>query len=197
MKRSGGKDVEVVLSSRPESAQIYIDGTNRGFIPNKFTTLAKGNHDLRVFAGGYKEKTVTTRALEGWKLIAFFKLAPSGETPTEEPQKTPEPVIKKEEIEILSTPTGFLRVRSEPSTQAAEVGRVKPGEKYTLLEEDSGGWYKIEYLPAKGDEKAKEGWISKQYAKKVTAKASPSPTAKATPTATPKATGTPKPSPTP
>jgi len=44
--------------------------------------------------------------------------------------------------------------------------------------------------------KAKEGWISKQYAKKVTA-GSPSPSAKATPTATPKATSTPKASPKP
>ncbi len=62
-------------------------------------------------------------------------------------------------VEILETPTGFLRVRQEPSTSAEEVTRVSPGEYYPLLDE-TGGWYKIEY------EDGKEGWISGQYAKK-------------------------------
>lgn len=62
-------------------------------------------------------------------------------------------------VEILETPTGFLRVRKEPSTGADEVARVAPGEYYSLLDETS-GWYKIEY------EEGKEGWISGQYAKK-------------------------------
>ena len=60
---------------------------------------------------------------------------------------------------IKETPTGWLRVRGEPSTVGAEVGRVNPGEKYTLLEEKD-GWFQIEY------EEGKNGWISGQYAEK-------------------------------
>ncbi|MBI4058259.1 PEGA domain-containing protein [Candidatus Gottesmanbacteria bacterium] len=74
---------------------------------------------------------------------------------TLKPQGTPPP---KPYIEILDTPTGFLRVRNTPSGE--EVGRVNPGEFYALLDEDN-GWYKIEY------ETDKEGWVSGEYAKKV------------------------------
>jgi uncharacterized protein YgiM (DUF1202 family) len=58
----------------------------------------------------------------------------------------------------LQTPTGFLRVRDQASLGGAEIGQVKPGETYTLLDEQS-GWYKIKF-------NNKEGWISSQYAQK-------------------------------
>ncbi len=67
-------------------------------------------------------------------------------------------------VKILDTPTGFLRVRSEPSTSTGEeVARVNPGEYYSLLDEqESSGtvWYKIEYATDKA------GWVSGQYADK-------------------------------
>jgi len=74
-------------------------------------------------------------------------------TPTEGPP------MAKPYVLIKETPTGWLRVRMEPSTTATEAAKVNPGEKYPLLEE-KGGWYKIRYS---GD---KEGWISAQYATK-------------------------------
>jgi len=62
----------------------------------------------------------------------------------------------------LSTPTGFLRVRSEPSTAGEEVAQVDPGDRFPYLETDEDtGWFKIEY------EDGEEGWVSNQYAKKV------------------------------
>ncbi|MEK7165770.1 MAG: PEGA domain-containing protein [Patescibacteria group bacterium] len=81
------------------------------------------------------------------------------------PSVTPKPGAKasppdKPYVEILDTPTGFLRVRKEPNTSGEEIGRVSPGEYYSMLDEDNNGWYKIEY------EIDKEGWISSQYAKK-------------------------------
>jgi len=81
---------------------------------------------------------------------------PSGSTsPTKPPAKP--------YVEILDTPTGFLRVRAEPGGSGEEVGRVNPGDFYSLLDEESVSstpWYKIEY------ESGKEGWISGQYADK-------------------------------
>ncbi len=65
-------------------------------------------------------------------------------------------------VEIKQTPTGFLRVRSGPSTGATEIGRVDPGERFRLLQEKS-GWYQIEVdLDA-----TSSGWISGQYATKL------------------------------
>lgn len=63
-------------------------------------------------------------------------------------------------VEIKETPTGWLRVRSGPSTSSTEIAKVNPGEKYKLLEETT-GWYKITLSDGK------EGWISSQYASKV------------------------------
>ena len=90
----------------------------------------------------------------------------------------------------MDTPTGFLRVRSEPSSIAKEIGQVEPGNVYYFLEQDTvTGWLKIEY------EEGKEGWISSQYAKRVeetpTPKPSPTPTLVATTSAIPKASSKP------
>jgi N-acetylmuramoyl-L-alanine amidase len=96
-------------------------------------------------------------------------LAPNGEEILEEEEEIGEP--KQVEVEILSTSTGFLRVRSEPSILGEEIGRVEPGERYPYLDEDEDtGWLKIEY------EEGKEGWVSGQYAKKIEeSKEEPSP----------------------
>ena len=64
-----------------------------------------------------------------------MKLAPSGETPPETPK---EEAIKLTMVEILTTPTGFLRVRDRPPPPAREVlAELKPGEKYRYLETDT------------------------------------------------------------
>ena len=62
-------------------------------------------------------------------------------------------------ITINTTELGYLRVRSEPSTTANEVGQVSPGESFTVLDEQD-GWYKIEY-PQEGS--GTFGWIRGSY----------------------------------
>jgi uncharacterized protein YgiM (DUF1202 family) len=88
------------------------------------------------------------------------------------------PKSESEFVEILSTPTGFLRVREEPSSLGKEIGQVEPGKNYVLVETDEKtGWFKIEYLPAQAGEDGKVGWISNQYAKKLNSSVlSPTPT---------------------
>ena len=79
--------------------------------------------------------------------------------PTPVPTATPKPEVK---VEILSTPNGFLRVRSAATTDSQEVSRVNPKDIFVLVEESGDSkWYKIEY------ETGKTGWISSQYAKKL------------------------------
>ncbi len=69
---------------------------------------------------------------------------------------TPPP---KPYIKIKETPTGWLRVRSQPNTNAdaEEVAKVYPGEMYPYLEEKENDWYKIEY------KENQEGWVSSVY----------------------------------
>ena len=83
-------------------------------------------------------------------------------TPTPKATSTPKAEVtppEKPYIKVKETPTGFLRVRGEPSIQTGkEVAKINPGEMYSYLEEEENGWYKIEY------EKGEEGWVSGTYA---------------------------------
>lgn len=75
--------------------------------------------------------------------------------------KEPGIIPEKPYVQIKDTPTGFLKVRSEPSTAGGDttvIVKVYPGETYKLVDENDNGWYKIEY------ETGKQGWISGQYA---------------------------------
>jgi len=73
-----------------------------------------------------------------------------------------EDIIPKEEekiIQILSTETGFLNVRSEPNKKAKIISKVYPGGIYTF-EEEQNNWYLI----AIGN--GEKGWILGDYVKK-------------------------------
>lgn len=93
------------------------------------------------------------------------------QTPSPTPTRTPSPSPTSSQqtrnvrkVEILDTPTGFLRVREEPSTSSSEIGRAKPGDRFSVLDvRDVGGgiWYKIAFT------ETQDGWISGQYAKKI------------------------------
>lgn len=79
---------------------------------------------------------------------------------TPSPKVTPKPSVappEKPYVTIKETPTGWLRVREEPSASATEVARVSPGETFPYLNEQKSGWYKIEYATSK------EGWVSGTY----------------------------------
>ncbi len=99
------------------------------------------------------------------KLSVTPKVSPTGKvsaTPSPTPKSgastTTDPA--KPYVVIKDTPTGFLRVRMEPSTSASEAGRVNPGEKYSLLDTKN-AWYQIKF------DGKNLGWVSGQYADKV------------------------------
>jgi hypothetical protein len=62
-------------------------------------------------------------------------------------------------VRILSTPTGTLNVRSGPGQNFSILEKVRPGQTFTLLAEQS-SWYKIRTSTG-------QGWISSQYARKL------------------------------
>jgi len=80
-------------------------------------------------------------------------------TPSKTTSKTDTTAPEKPYVKINDTPTGWLRVRDEPSLNSEEIARVNPGETFSLKDEQS-GWYQIELKDGK------LGWIAGQYAEK-------------------------------
>ncbi|PIP57812.1 hypothetical protein COX03_01085, partial [Candidatus Woesebacteria bacterium CG22_combo_CG10-13_8_21_14_all_39_10] len=123
--------------------------------------ISASAHQIAVSLNGYLERTVNVKAIPGYKLTLIVKLIKDVNKvePTPTPAATPKPEVK---IEILSTPNGFLRVRSAATTDSDEVARVNPKDTFVLIEESGDSkWYKIEY------QTGQFGWISGQYAKKL------------------------------
>ena len=183
LEKSQDKESSVLaVISNPDSAVVRLDGEAKGFTPLSLEKVAPGEREIVISATGFAERTIKAKLVAGFKLTLNVKLAQKEEekieiSPTPIPTGTgakitpkPSPTGTKPTgptltpparpyVEIKDTPTGWLRVRTEPSTTATESAKVNPGERYPLLDE-SGGWYKIQY------QEDKEGWISGRYAEK-------------------------------
>ncbi|MBI4157282.1 PEGA domain-containing protein [Candidatus Woesebacteria bacterium] len=179
-EKVGKEETSLSIVSVPDAAQITIDGQIRGFAPYKTSSILPGEHQVIISAPGYNQKVLKVKTIQKYKLVVIVKLSINLEEQVKK-EEALKPVEKKIYVEILDTPTGFLRVRAEASTTSIEIGQVKPGEKYELLEETE-GWFKIKFTVDK------EGWVSSQYAKKLeetTPSPSPKPTTSPLPTASP------------
>jgi len=185
LQKISGKNPELSVVTNPDGATITVDDATKGVTPLVLSDLAIGDHAVVINSPGFLTRPLKIKLTPGYKLAVMVKLAlstgallseatqsatPSGtikptgtvkptpagaKTPTPTPPDPPKPFVI-----IKDTPTGFLRVRMEPSTAATESARVKPGEKYHLLDTRS-GWYEISY------DNLNKGWISGTYAEKV------------------------------
>ena len=157
------KEAQVAIFSTPDSATVILDGQEKGVSPLVLRDVVAGEHDVAVSSPGFTSRTVRIQAVTGYKLTVEYQLSILAENnSTSSPPSTSigestDPA--KPYVVIKDTPTGFLRVRSGPSTTATETAQIKPGDKYSFLGEDS-GWYKISY------DTGKDGWISAKYAEK-------------------------------
>jgi hypothetical protein len=155
--------VQLSVISFPDRSQVYLDASLVGSTPLLLKSVSESDHELRLSRDGYKEKTLRIRTVKGYKLESIIYLgadpsvASSAALPSSTITPSPAPVVSK--IVILSTPTGFLRVRETNNVSAAQVALVYPGEKYDLVSEQ-GDWFEIK-LPD-----GKTGWISNQYSSK-------------------------------
>lgn len=182
LEKITSKKAEFSVITNPDGATVVVDDQTRGVTPLTIQDLEVGEHTLAVTSPGFLSRTVKVKLTAGYKLIANLKLAlSSGGLPEATPTATavsPTPTPKtgagktatpsatfpdppKPFVIIKDTPTGFLRVRMEPTTAATEAAQVKPGEKYTYLDnkKDSKGttWYQIKY------DGQNSGWVSGQY----------------------------------
>jgi|SRR3989344_8228291 len=155
------KDAQVSVVSFPGASQVFLDNNIQGQSPLVLKNITDSDHELKLTKDGYKDKIIRIRTVLGYKLeaLVFLGLNPDIATQSAASASSQAASFKKAKVLILDTPTGFLRVRQEPTVASAEITQVKPGETYDLLEEKS-GWFKIQLKDGK------EGWISSQYSKK-------------------------------
>lgn len=153
-EESSGTEANISVISDPDSLSVSLDGQNKGFTPVKVENVTPGEHQLSVSGNGLLERTISIRAVEGYRLTVVATLA-KDESFVQESENAGE---TKDVVTILDTSTGFLRVRSGDSTATSEIAQVEPGEKYDLVEKNSNAsWVKIKL-------EDKEGWISAEYA---------------------------------
>lgn len=175
LEKITSKQSELSVTTSPDGATVLVDDQTRGVTPLSVSDIAPGDHNLSITSTGFLSRSLKIKTTPGYRLIANLKLALSAggqasptATPTPDLSDTPKatasasqkPDPPKPFVLIKDTPTGFLRVRLEPSTSASEAGRVNPGEKYTYSDTQN-GWYQITY------DGKNSGWVSGQYVDKV------------------------------
>lgn len=174
----------LAVIATPSNSILTVDGEPRGFTPVSLDAITAGQHSLTVSSPGFTDNSFSTNIPSGYKLIANIQLAriPAQEetvvpspspvaSPSASPATTPAVASASASakappyVEILANPIGFLRVRANPSTGAAELARAYPGQRLPYKNEESNGWYKIEYAASS------TGWVSRgasgEYAKLV------------------------------
>lgn len=164
---------EIYVETEPDGALISLDNDEKGVATLVLENVVPGPHEISVFMPGFFRRTKKVNVVAGYRLYAKFKLAVDQSqqfiTPIEEKEATKSAKTGfKKTVVIKDTPTGWLRVRVEPSLEASESAKIKPKERYELLEEKE-GWYKIKF---NGNQEGliegefDEGWISSSYAEK-------------------------------
>lgn len=146
----------VIVVSTPSEADVMIDGKGYGRTPIKFDDLPAGEHVFIVGRSNYLKRSIKAALVDAYRLSITVDLALSEADLT---KVNATPIEASKELVIKQTPTGFLRVRADATTNGAEIGRLNPGETVTLLEETP-GWFKVRLKDGK------EGYISSAYATK-------------------------------
>lgn len=173
-KISSDQSAQLAIVSNPDRAKISVDGVDKGVASTIIKDIPLGNHEVIVSLEGYSDQIIKARIIAGFRVNAAVKLARSDSmVQIKETQQiaSNSAIVKtasssaatvnnpnKPYVLVEETGTGFLRVRSGPSTSATESAKVKPGDKYPLLSEQS-GWTQIQISTS-------SGWVSDQYIQK-------------------------------
>jgi len=166
------------IISDPDTVNLLIDGKPHGYTPVTKIDTTPGAHQLSLSSPGYKPLDLSINAVKGYNLIVNAKLAadtilltsppPSTGSATLTPDTSLSSSLSQDSEDILppyvlikDTGTGWLRVRSEPSSSGEELGKADVGEKLKYLGETSEtGWHQVEFEGA-------TGWLSAKYSELV------------------------------
>lgn len=182
---------EITIVSNPSNVSVAIDDNPSGFSSQPLTSVTAGSHKFTFSTPGYQDKTFNAKVIDGQRLVINLQMATQAiiPTPTPTPLATPSATLTpsltptpsttaktvtplpkqasasatlaKPYVEILSTPTGWLKVRADASVSAEELAKVNPGDRFPYRESTVTGWYEIQYVTGKW------GFVSSQYAKLV------------------------------
>lgn len=174
-KPQNAESGEIYVETEPQGAIVTLDNDEKGVAPVLMENVPRGDHELSVFMPGFFRRTQKIKIDSGYRVNAAFKLAidqsSSFAKTSDDKTKTASSsgnTTNKTYIKIRDNPQGWLRVRIDGSIDASESAKVKPGEKYELMDEKT-GWFKIKYNDNKdglisGD--FTEGWVSSEYSMK-------------------------------
>lgn len=153
------KAAEVAVVSDPDGANVVVDRLDSGRASVLLSNLDPGDHEIVVSQAGYSDQVVHGKVIEGYRLNVAVKLGriPEGAIATA-PVPTPSVATPSAYVVISNTPTGFLNVRMAPDLTATIAGKVNPGEKYPIANEQT-GWV----LLRQASSSANLGWVSGQY----------------------------------
>lgn len=146
----------VLILSNPTESTVAVDGKEVGKTPVE-VELPVGSHVFSLSRASYLTRSIKANSLAERKLVISVDLSLDQADLT---KIETQPLMISRQVEILPTPTGYLRVRKGPNASSVEIGRADTGEKLYLLEE-VGGWYKVR------TNQSLEGYISSSYAKKL------------------------------
>jgi len=152
-----------LASSQPVRSTVKIEDEVVGLSPIRIDNVEDGDKKLSISYPGYKNMNSFVKFIKGYQLVVEADLAKEEIVEMVE-TKAEETMIasgsaKKTVVVISQTETGWLRVRSSPSSGGSELTKINPGESYELMEEKD-GWYRIDL------KNGLSGWISAAYARK-------------------------------
>lgn len=172
------KSAQISVVSIPDKSDVLIDKNPSGQTPLLINNTTISDHEVAIKRSGYKEKTIHIHTVAGYILQIVVSLAvdpaqidPTQITQTATPSGAIQPSVSPtvapsspvspsaNQVLILDTPTGFLRVRDSASLGGNEIARVSPGDTFSMLDQQS-GWIEIKLS------NGKTGWVSSQYVKR-------------------------------
>lgn len=177
------KAAGISVTSIPDKADVLLDKNTVGQTPVNVDNTTVSDHELTIKKSGYKEKTVHIHTSVGYRVDVIAYLAIDANqislTPGVSPATSPLPSnavtstispskpnptnaispAVSNQVLILNTPTGFLRVRADASINASETARVNPGDTFLFISQKS-GWVQIKLSDGT------TGWVSDQYIKR-------------------------------
>lgn len=158
LEEAKGQRAQIQVNTDPPGVLVSLDGEDKIVSPLFMENISPGTHELTVRGERLIPRTIKINAIDGYKLIADFKLQidPDYEKDSSKPKQKAGKSKAAQRLKILDTPTGWLRVREAPGLNASESAQVLPGEEYNYFTKQD-NWYQIEY------DANKLGWVSGEY----------------------------------
>lgn len=163
MENTGGSKCGLIINSIPNKATIAIENEIIGSTPKKIDDLGVGEKHVSVNFPGYQGANLFLKTTMGYNLIVEAKLIKDNKVIQAEIEPELSPVSESVfviMVKIKETETGWLKVRELNSGTSKELTKVKPDERYELIEEKA-DWVKIKLNDGS------QGWVSSKYVEKV------------------------------